>query len=93
MIAAAALCESITKPEDGENWDELDIASMAAGAGNTDAKRVDDAAIPDKNKEFEVLRWDHGSGSMKGEVWTNDGSVEGKVPKSRMDKLKAKNKS
>jgi len=88
-----AVRESITKPEDGENWDELDIASMAVGAGNKDADRSDEEVKPDKTKEFEVLRWDQDSSSMKGEVWMNEGSVEGKVPKSTMDKLKTKKKS
>ena len=80
-----AVRESITKAEDGETQDELDIASMARVAGNKDATDVTD----DSKKEFEVVRWDRGS-SMKGEVWMNDGSVEGKVPKAAMEKLKAK---
>lgn len=37
-------------------------------------------------KEYEVVRWDHGSSSMKAEVWMNNGSIEGKVPNSAMKK-------
>jgi tetratricopeptide (TPR) repeat protein len=80
-----AVRESITKAEYGETQDELDIASMARGAGNKDVVGVASEA----KKEFEVVRWDKGS-SMKGEVWMNEGSVEGKVPKATMEKLKAK---
>ena len=39
------------------------------------------------SNEVEVVRWDAGS-SMKGEVWMNNGSIEGKVPSTVMGKMK-----
>lgn len=84
-IYRRAVRESITKAEDGESQDQLDIAAMAQGAGYKEATSTQET----KKKEFEVVRWDQGS-SMKGEVWMNEGSVEGKVPKATMDRLKAK---
>ena len=39
-------------------------------------------------KEYEVVRWNQGS-SMKGEIWMNDGSIEGKVPSSIMKKKRS----
>lgn len=43
-----------------------------------------------KEKEIEVSRWaDQGSSSMSAdEVWMNNGSIEGKVPKAAMQKSK-----
>lgn len=83
-----AVRESISKEEKAENVDELDIPSIAAGAGNKDANRIDGAV--GGRQEFEVIRWGQDSSSMKREVWMNDGSVEGKVPKSTMHKLNAR---
>ena len=83
-----AVRESITKEEKGETLDELDIPAIAAGAGNKDANRSD--GPKGSRQEFEVIRWGQDSSSMKREVWMNDGSVEGKVPKSTMTKLNAR---
>jgi tetratricopeptide (TPR) repeat protein len=45
---------------------------------------------PKKKREFEVSRWDQGgSSSMKAEMML-DGSIEGKVPRSAMNKKKKK---
>jgi tetratricopeptide (TPR) repeat protein len=45
---------------------------------------------PKKKREFEVSRWDQGgSSSMKAEMML-DGSIEGKVPRSAMEKKKKK---
>lgn len=38
-----------------------------------------------RSKDFETLLWGD-EGSMRGEVWLNDGSIEGKVPASIMKK-------
>ena len=84
-----AVRESISKEEKGENSDELDIPAIAAGAGNKDANRSNDSTVGSR-QEFEVIRWGQDSSSMKREVWMNDGSVEGKVPKSTMTKLNAR---
>jgi len=43
-----------------------------------------------KSKEMEVSRWD--ASSMRGEVWLNDGSIEGKVPPSVIEKNNNKKK-
>ncbi len=86
-----AVRESITKEEKVEKWEELDIPSMAAGAGNKDANFLDGGT--GARKEFEVIRWEQDASSMKREVWLNDGSVEGKIPKSTMNKLNSKTKS
>lgn len=80
-----AVRESIIKGEEGDTQDELDIPTMARVAGNKDATQVKN----DKKKEFEVVRWDRET-SLNGEVWMKDGSVEGKVPRATMNKLKAK---
>jgi len=44
---------------------------------------------PKIKREFEVSRWDQGSSSMKAEMMM-DGSIEGMVPKSTMNKKKKK---
>jgi hypothetical protein len=44
------------------------------------------------SNEFEVIRWDTGS-SMKGDVWMNNGSIEGKVPEAFMGKNKKRRRS
>lgn len=86
-----AVRESILDAEDGDLVDDLDIKSMAAGAGNRDVvTSTEDEKYDRKKREFEVSRWDQGSSSMKAEIWLNDGSIEGKVPKSTMKKLNAK---
>ena len=41
-----------------------------------------------RNQEIEVSRWDTESGEMDAEVWMNNGSIEGKVPASMMNRLK-----
>jgi tetratricopeptide (TPR) repeat protein len=40
-------------------------------------------------KEYEVVRWDQGSSSMRAEVWMNHGSIEGKVPAAAMKKKRS----
>ena len=90
-----AVAESITTTEEEFKGDDIDFASMAATAVNKDATQGDKKSKEgqrSRNKEFEVLRWDQGSSSMKNEVWMNDGSIEGKVPQATLDKMKAKQK-
>jgi tetratricopeptide (TPR) repeat protein len=42
-------------------------------------------------REFETARWDQGSTSMKAEIWlTDEGAIEGMVPKSSLKKKNAK---
>ena len=46
-----------------------------------------DARSNKRTDEIEVSRWEDGSSSsMKGEIWFNNGSIEGKVPQSAMRK-------
>lgn len=83
-----AVRESIEKAEDVDTLEELDIPLMAAGAGN----RVTETGVTEDSskKEFEVSRWDQEVTTMKREVWLEDGSVEGKVPRATMQKVKSK---
>ena len=83
-----AVRESITKDEDGDKWEDLDIPSMAAGVSIENSN--DGAGKKDAKKEFEVIRWDQESSSMKADVWLKRGSVEGKVPQATMRKMKSK---
>jgi len=48
-----------------------------------------------KSKEVEIVRWggDNTISSMKGEVWMNNGSIEGKVPASILKKTKKQRKT
>lgn len=55
--------------------------------GNVVAEKKTNTRLRTSDKEVEVVRWDQGSG-MRGEVWLNDKSIEGKVPKSVMTKKK-----
>merc|ERR1712183_18097 len=47
----------------------------------------DKSTSHNRKREFEVSRWDQGSSSMKAEIMF-DGSIEGKVPKSVMNRKK-----
>lgn len=54
---------------------------------------VNDTNMASNSKrEFEVSRWEEGSSSMKAEIMT-DGSIEGRVPKSAMNKNKTQSNS
>jgi hypothetical protein len=44
-----------------------------------------------RSKEVEVVRW--GGDSMGGDVWMNNGSIEGKMPITMMNKRKQKRKN
>lgn len=45
-----------------------------------------------KSNEIEVIRWDTEATTMKADVWMNDGSIEGKVPKKTLAKMKTNKK-
>jgi tetratricopeptide (TPR) repeat protein len=55
-------------------------AEVAASATRTKEKRIDD--VLKRSEEVEVERWN--AESMRGEVWLNNGSIEGKLPKAAM---------
>eukprot|EP00429_Kryptoperidinium_foliaceum_P006449 CAMPEP_0176007642 /NCGR_PEP_ID=MMETSP0120_2-20121206/3337_1 /TAXON_ID=160619 /ORGANISM="Kryptoperidinium foliaceum, Strain CCMP 1326" /LENGTH=777 /DNA_ID=CAMNT_0017340407 /DNA_START=303 /DNA_END=2636 /DNA_ORIENTATION=+ len=89
-----AVRESISKAENEDISDELDIASMAKGAGNKNVDSQPNGAQSKEKREVEVVRWDQGASSMKAEVWMKKGGeIEGRVPKEIMEKLKSKNRS
>lgn len=75
-----------------ENREELDLEEEIAASYESTIGVVK-AEEEEKQKEYEVMHWDQGSTSMRGErmeleVWLNDGSIEGKVPKATMQKKK-----
>jgi hypothetical protein len=49
--------------------------------------------VLEKSNEVEVIRWDTEATTMKADVWMNDGSIEGKVPKKTLAKMKANKQS
>ena len=62
-----------------ETMDEVETGDVAPKQGLED--------VLTNSNEVEVVRWDSGS-SMQGEVWMNNGSIEGKVPAAVMGKMK-----
>ena len=46
-----------------------------------------------ESKEVEVVRWNIEASSMKGEVWMNKGSIEGKVPRATLKKKRQQPRS
>jgi hypothetical protein len=70
-----------------DELDSDDIPDPATEMAKTSAKQEEE--LPKAEREVEVVRWDHGSSSMKAEgIWW-DGDVEGMVPKSSMKKKKS----
>jgi tetratricopeptide (TPR) repeat protein len=75
----------------------ITTATVLSGGGGGGGGGDDDFVAAEKkinkrtrtsDKEVEVVRWDQGSSAMRGEIWLNDKSIEGKVPKSVMTKKK-----
>jgi tetratricopeptide (TPR) repeat protein len=70
-----------------ESFNTVDVKDETTEISSTVAAKTEENY---KEKEIEVSRWaDLGSSSMSAdEVWMNDGSIEGKVPKAAMQKSK-----
>ena len=49
--------------------------------------------VIERSSEVEVIRWDTEATAMKADVWMNDGSIEGKVPKKILAKMKTNKQS
>eukprot|EP00980_Cylindrotheca_fusiformis_P005924 scaffold1246_cov134-Cylindrotheca_fusiformis.AAC.16 len=86
-IYQRAMRESF-KVQDKEQKDAEDSSgSLLVNATNSsDSKGSAKENNKNNKKEYEVVRWDQGSSSMKAEVWMNKGLIEGKVPNSAMKK-------
>jgi tetratricopeptide (TPR) repeat protein len=64
---------------------EVDDGKQAEVATSaTKEQRIDD--VLQQSEEVEVERWN--AESMRGEVWMNNGSIEGKLPKAAMKRAK-----
>ena len=79
--------------EDSEIFDPPSTAGTKTNEEDNAWQDLDNKNLsPKRKREFEVSRWDQGSSSMKAEIWV-DGSIEGKVPRSTMNKNKSKSTS
>ena len=59
----------------------------------TETEKDENQDILERSNEVEVIRWDTEATAMKADVWMNDGSIEGKVPKKILAKMKTKKQS
>jgi hypothetical protein len=76
--------------------------SFAAAKEELEAEEIPDSTLPlepatiaesivKPEREFETARWNQGSTSMKAEIWlTNEGAIEGKIPRSSLKKKNPK---
>jgi tetratricopeptide (TPR) repeat protein len=67
---------------------EEDIKDYKSQDRNTQEPEIDE--VLRKSEEVEVIRWggDTTTSNMRGEVWMNNGSIEGKIPVAKMKKVK-----
>lgn len=70
--------------------DKEDIPKTSTLVVDKAKEEEDKATEPVDSKEYEEMRWEQGSSSMKAEVWMNHGSIEGKVPEAAMKKMRSK---
>lgn len=71
-----------------ESFDQVDAVKQDIPVPESSSLAADkqkEEVIRTVNKEYEVVRWDQGT-TMKADVWMNNGSIEGKVPKAVMEK-------
>lgn len=59
----------------------------------TETAKDENQDVLERSNEVEVIRWDTEATTMKADVWMNDGSIEGKVPKKTLAKMKANKQS
>ena len=59
----------------------------------TETAKDENQDVLERSNEVEVIRWDTEATTMKADVWMNDGSIEGKVPKKILAKMKTKKQS
>jgi tetratricopeptide (TPR) repeat protein len=77
-----------TRQEEAEESDDNSNSILYGTTASTAPKDAEENGSSSK-KEYEVVRWDQGSSSMKAEVWMNHGSIEGKVPAATMKKKRS----
>jgi tetratricopeptide (TPR) repeat protein len=80
-----ALRESFRAAQEQEDKDDRDGIKRSGISLTTTAGQAKPKESKSDNTEREVSRWERGS-SMQSEVWMNNGSIEGKVPKATMNK-------
>jgi tetratricopeptide (TPR) repeat protein len=78
-----------------ESFDQADVIKQDIPVPESpslaaDKQKAEEISSVDK-KEYEVVRWDPGT-TMQAEVWMNNGSIEGKVPKAVMGKKRSQKK-
>ncbi len=78
--------ETINAQDEQEQRSEVDSMQVKSNDYRQDTLNQ---ALTQRGNEVEVVRWDT-DGSMPGEVWLNNGSIEGKVPAATMRNRKQK---
>ena len=59
----------------------------------TETAKDENQDVLERSNEVEVIRWDTEATAMKADVWMNDGSIVGKVPKKTLAKMKTNKQS
>lgn len=59
---------------------------MDLRSDRTETEKDENQDVLERSNEVEVIRWDTEATTMKADVWMNDGSIEGKVPKGEPGK-------